>query len=253
VTPLRQRRLAAHCFTIAALALWAAYSTSMPSYQVPGPAAVAWRTVQFLSDRFALAHLALSVAHVAAAIAASFLLGAGLALLAYYVPIFRLLVHGRITPFLNSFSGIGWTLLAVLWFGVNDATVVFSISAVLLPFTIVNLREGLDNLDAELIEMGASFGRNRWRNFRKIVLPALTPFLFAALRVSFGVAWKVTLTAELLGGSRGLGYLVNVAREEFDTPLIFAAIGMIVFFVRVTDRHLLTPIQARVVRRYRAA
>lgn len=253
LTPARGRRLAAHGFTVAAVALWALYSSFVPSYQVPGPGAVAARAVQFLADRFALLQLALSLAHVVAAITASFLLGAGLALLAHYLPVFRLLVHGRIAPFLNSFSGIGWTLLAVLWFGVNDETVVFAISAVLLPFSIVNLREGLDNLDAELMEMGHSFGRGRWRSFRKLVLPALAPFLFAALRVSFGVAWKVTLTAELLGGSAGLGYLVNVAREEFDTPLIFAVIGMIVLLVHLTDRRLLTRIQADVVRRYRAA
>ena len=251
MTFARKRRLAAHAFTIAALAAWALYSSFVPSYQVPGPAAVARRVAEFVIDRFALAQLALSLLHVGLSIAGSFLLGAALALLAHYVPIFRLLVHGRITPFLNSFSGIGWILLAVLWFGVTDTTVVFAISAVLLPFTIVNMRGGLDNLDAELLEMGSSFGRSRWRNFRKIVLPSLAPFIFASLRVSLGVAWKVTLTAELLGGSAGLGYLVNVAREEFDTPLIFAVIGLIVMFVHLTDRRLLTPAQSHVVRRYR--
>jgi NitT/TauT family transport system permease protein/sulfonate transport system permease protein len=253
VTFARKRRLAAHIFTVAALVAWAAYSASVPSYQVPGPVAVARSATVFVTDRFAFAHLAYSLAHVASAIIGAFVLGSALALLAHYAPVFRLLVHGRIAPFLNSFSGIGWTLLAVLWFGVNDVTVVFAITAVLLPFSIVNMREGLDSLDPELLEMGQSFGRSRWRNFRKVVLPALAPFIFASLRVSFGVAWKVTLTAELFGGSAGLGYLVNVAREEFDTPLIFAAIGLIVLFVHLTDRHFLTPIQAHVVRRYRAA
>jgi NitT/TauT family transport system permease protein len=253
MTLAQRRRWAAHGFTLGALLIWAAYSAVIPSYQVPGPLAVARRMLGFFTDRFAFEHLLLSLFHVASAILGSFLLGAALALLAYYLPVFRLLVHGRIEPFLNSFSGIGWTLLAVLWFGINDGTVVFAIAAVLLPFTLINLREGLQNLDPELLEMGASFGRSRWQIFRKLMLPALVPFMFVSLRVAFGVSWKVTLTAELFGGSAGLGYLVNVARQEFDTPLIFAAIGLIILFVHFTDRHFLNPLQHHVVRRYRTS
>ena len=44
-------------------------------------------------------------------------------------------------------------------------------------------------------------------------------------------SWKVALTAELFGGNAGLGYLVNVARQEFDTPTIFAVIVLIIAFV----------------------
>ena len=42
-----------------------------------------------------------------------------------------------------------------------------------------------------------------------------------ALRINFGTAWKVALTAELFGGGSGLGYLMNLARQSFDTAMIF--------------------------------
>ncbi len=48
--------------------------------------------------------------------------------------------------------------------------------------------------------------------------------MFATLRIMFGVAWKVTLTAELFGGNSGLGYLINMARQDFDTTTIFVSI-----------------------------
>jgi NitT/TauT family transport system permease protein/sulfonate transport system permease protein len=252
VTLARKQRLAAHAFTLGALALWLVYSRIVPPYQMPGPLPVALGMASFFADHLALGQLLLSLGHVAAAIAVSFLLGVGIALLAHYVPVLRLLVYGRLTPFLNSFSGIGWTLLAVLWFGLNDVTVIFAVSAVLLPFALVNMREGLQSLDGELLEMAQSFGRSHWRGFRKIVLPSLAPFMFATLRVSFGVSWKVTLTAELFGGNGGLGYLINVARQEINTALIFAAIALIVLFVHATDRYLLTPLQNHVLDRYRA-
>ena len=62
---------------------------------------------------------------------------------------FRLAVHGRISPFLNSFSGTGWVLLAVLWFGLGDVTVIFSLAMVLIPFAIVSKKQGLDAIDPE--------------------------------------------------------------------------------------------------------
>jgi ABC-type glycerol-3-phosphate transport system permease component len=82
---------------------------------------------------------------------------------------------------------------------------------VLVPFAIINMREGLANLDGEMIEMAKSFTRSRARRFFKVILPLLYPFIFATIRISFGVAWKVALTAELFGGNTGLGYLLNLA------------------------------------------
>ncbi len=83
--------------------------------------------------------------------------------------------------------------------------VVFAISAVLVPFALVNMSAGLANIDAETIEMAGSFTRKRARMFALVIVPSLYPFIFATLRIMFGVAWKVTLTAELFGGNSGAG------------------------------------------------
>ena len=71
--------------------------------------------------------------------------------------------------------------------------------------------------------------------FVLILVPSLYPFIFATLRIMFGVAWKVTLTAELFGGNSGLGYMINMSRQEFDTTTIFAAIILIIAFVHGVD------------------
>jgi NitT/TauT family transport system permease protein/sulfonate transport system permease protein len=86
--------------------------------------------------------------------------------------------------------------------------------------------------------------------FALVIVPSLYPFIFATLRIMFGVAWKVTLTAELFGGNTGLGYMINMARQEFDTATIFAAIILIIGFVHGTDQYVLAPLQASVSRHY---
>lgn len=91
--------------------------------------------------------------------------------------------------------------------------------------------------------MARSFGRAGARRFLYVTGPALIPFAIATLRIMFGVAWKVALTAELFGGGEGLGYLVNLARQEYDTEIIFAVVLTIVVSVYLADRFLFAPLE----------
>jgi NitT/TauT family transport system permease protein/sulfonate transport system permease protein len=244
-TAARRSRFAAHLFTFAFLLAWWGYSQTVPAFVLPGPVPVAARLVQFFTTYNLYKHAFASLEHIAAGMAIAFAAGTALALAAHYLPVLRLAVHGRLSPFLNSFSGIGWTLLSIVWFGVNEFTVIFAITVVLTPFAIINMREGLDTLDREMLEMAASFTRNRWREFTRVVAPALLPFVFATLRISFGVSWKVALAAELFGGRTGLGYLFNLAQQNFDVRLILVVIAIIIAFVYGTDRLVFAPLQRR--------
>ena len=240
----------AHFATISFLIAWWVYSHFVPAYQLPGPVIVAERAVTFLTDREEIAELLLSLAHVSVAIAAAFIIGCTLAALSHYVEALRLLIDGRLTPFLNAFSAIGWLFLAMLWFGLDSFTVIFAVTMILIPFTIINVRTGLQELDSDLIELGHSLSRNPLRLGLRIVIPLLVPYLFAALRNSFGVSWKVVLTAELFGGSGGVGFLLNIARQQFDTEMIFAIIAFILFFVAFAEIVLFRPIQRHLDRSF---
>jgi len=217
---------------------------------LPGPIAVLRSLWELAISTRGVRHLVASILHVCVAVAVSFLIGGLLALAAHYMRVVRFAVHNRLGPFLNSFSGIGWMLLALMWFGVGGVSVIFAISAVLVPFALVNTAAGLAALDETMTEMGRSFTRNRWRQFLLVTLPSLYPFVFATLRIMFGVAWKVTLTAELFAGDEGLGYVINLSRQEYDTSAIFAVIIVIIAFVYSTDRFILAPLQTRFERQY---
>lgn len=247
------RRLVAGAFLAALLAAWQASAGRVPAYLLPPPADVVGAVLAFVSSPVRLAHLWATLAHIGASIAIAFAGGALLAFAAHYLRWSAPAIHGRLGPFLSAFSGIGWTLLAVIWFGVSSATVVFTIVAVLLPFALVNLREGLAALDAELLEMGRSFGRARLRAFATLVVPSLVPFAAATLRIMFGVAWKVTLTAELFGGGRGLGHVINLARQDYDTATLFAVILFIIVAVTIADRLLFAPLERLTTRQFGGA
>lgn len=240
----------AHAFTILFFLAWWGYSHIIPAYQLPSPWLVASRIWTFVRDSQELAELGLSLFHVSIAIGIAFVAGCILAALAHWVRSLRLLIDGRLTPFLNAFSGIGWLFLGIVWFGLDSFTVIFAVTLILLPFTIINVRTGLQEIDSDLIELGKSLSRSPWRTAFKIVVPLLVPYLFTALRNSFGVSWKVVLTAELFGGNAGVGYMLNVARQQFDTETIFAIIAFIFIFVACAEIILFRPIQRALDRRF---
>ena len=242
--------LAAHIFTVVALLAWALASLVLPRYVLPSPLAVGARILDLGTRPEYLRHGLYSLFHALAALTAAFFIGLALTTTAHYVKTTRLLIHGRINRLMNSFSALGWTFLGIIWFGVNNFTVIFAMTAVILPLVIINLREGFLQLDREIVEMAHSFGRFPFRHYTMITLPLLGPYIVATLRITYGVAWIISLTAELFGGSSGYGYLLNRARMEFRLDMIFAIIFVIIFIVYATDRLIWIPLQERWKRQY---
>lgn len=244
-------RAALHGFTAGLFALWWLASFVVPAYMLPGPGITLRRMAEFLTDPLLTVQLVASLAHVVAALAIAFVVGAMLAFAAHLLPVTRPAIDARATPFLNAFSGIGWLFLAIIWFGNNSTTVIFAVSMVLIPFATINLRAGLNELDLDLLELGRSLTRAALPRFLTLTVPMLVPFAFATIRIGFGVAWKVVLTAELFGGNVGVGYLLNAARQEFDSETIFAVILFILIFVTAMEVLVFRPLQRRLDRRYR--
>lgn len=242
------RRLCTHAFTALCLLAWWGLSRVLPPYLVPSPLAVLQLVARFFSELPLFMHVVASLAHVASALAISFVLGSGLAILSKEIVFLDVLIRGRLLPLVNAFPGVGWAMLALLWFGLGNFSVLFSIGLVLLPAAIINMRSAVDQVDAELLEMARSFGHSRMRVLRLITLPCLIPLAFATLRINFGTAWKVALTAELFGGGSGLGYLMNLARQSYDTATIFAIFVIMVGLVYGGDRAVFEP-GARLLRR----
>jgi NitT/TauT family transport system permease protein len=232
------------------IGVWHLYSLQIPAYQLPGPGPVAETMFKIVSDVDMSRQIFLSLTHISIAMVIAFILGSCIAILPNLHPSSDHFVDQRLTPFLNSFSGVGWLFIAILWFGINSFTVIFTVTMVLVPFAIINLRTGLSEMDSEILELGESLTREKLKKIRKLVIPMLYPYAFATLRISFGVSWKVVLTAELFGGSGGMGYLLNKARQEFETEIIFALIAFMIAFVIASELLVFNRVQKSLDRRY---
>ena len=227
---------------IVAVLAWWAYSSRVPDYIFPAPLTVGETLLSFVVDPAMMLHVAASMSRVVASMLLATVIGGGLALLAFYIPVTQEIVHGRIRPFLQSFPSIGWALLAIVWFKISNSAVIFVEVAVLVPFCLVNVSEGLRNLDRELLEMGHSFTRWNGRVFRLIIWPQLYPFVIAAMRMGYGVGLKIALVAEVFGAKSGLGYLMYQAQDSADTAMVFGTCLAIVILYILGDRLVFEPL-----------
>ena len=247
-TRLRER-LPDHVFAeglvVAAVLGWWGLSRGMPDYVMPGPQTVLIALVRLFVDPGFLGHTLASALRVVGAVVISTLIGGALALLPHRYPVWDVVVHERVKPFLNSFPSVGWAILALIWFGSSNPSIVFVEVAILTPFCLVNISEGLKEIDRELIEMGRSFTRNRRKVFFKIALPLLMPYVIAALRIAYGVGWKIALVAELFGAETGLGYLMLNAQTTADATTVFATCFAIVLMFSAGEKLVIDPLARR--------
>jgi NitT/TauT family transport system permease protein len=234
---------------VLAIAVWSLGAARLPDFVLPGPTAVGLRLLALFTDTEFLAHTLASTLRVLISVLFALVIGAGLALLARAVPVLSSLINGVIQPFLNAFPSIGWAILAAIWFTPGHLSIVFVQVAILVPFCLINIAEGLRQIDRELIEMATSFTRQRRRILFKVGLPLLLPYVLGALRIAYGVAWKIALVSELLGSTSGLGFLMLRAQGSADLTTVLAACLAIVALFFAGERLILDPLSRRFARR----
>ncbi len=249
VTSAAAERLIGEGLVALALVAWWAFARGLPEFILPGPVAVGRRLFElFVTPEF-LWHMFASAWRVLASIAAALAIGGALAFLAHGVPTLEAVVDERIKPVLNSFPSIGWAILAAIWFEPGDFGVIFVEVAILIPFCLINIAEGLRNVDRELMEMGRSFTRRRARILWRLTLPLLVPYALSATRIAYGIAWKIALVAELLGAPTGLGYLMLRAQTAADSTTFLATCFAIVLIFMAGERLVIVPLERRFARR----
>lgn len=236
--------LADGCVALAIIG-WGVVARGMPDFALSGPWTTAVRLLALFGDPTFLVHMLASTLRVLLSVVLALAIGGGLALLARGVPASEWVIHHGAQPFFNSFPSIGWAILAAIWFPPGHFSIVFVQVAILIPFCLINVAQGLRELDRELLEMGRSFGRSRPRLFALLTVPLLMPYVLGALRIAYGIAWKIALVAELLGATSGLGYLMLKAQSSADVTTVMAACFAVVALFVVGERLLIDPVARR--------
>lgn len=118
--------------------------------------------------------------------------------------------------------------LLAMWFGFGIAPKIFVVVLVCFFPITVNLIEGLQSVDGELINLVRSMGATKSQIFAKIKFPSALPYFFSGLKIAATYSIMGAVIGEWLGGKAGLGVYMLRARHAFALDLVFASILVIV-------------------------
>ncbi|MDQ7819016.1 MAG: ABC transporter permease [Armatimonadota bacterium] len=158
---------------------------------------------------------------------AGYVLGAAAGLVLGFVLARSDLVYRIVEPFLVAFYGIPRIALAplfILWFGIGIASKI-AVAAVMVFFIVfINTIAGIRAAPPQLLQVARVMGASQWDLTRKVVFPAATPFVVAALQITVPQAMIGAIVGEFISSNRGVGHLISRAAGWLDTPGLFAGI-----------------------------
>ena len=224
---------------------WWFIAKDLPDFVLPTPTDVLISITTMLTDLNTISHVFVSTSRVLAAVFIAALISIVLAVLSRINIFFDTVIENNILIVLNSFPSVGWAILGVIWFSISNGTVIFIEIMIITPFCLINCLQGFRQIDQELQEMGKSFSRNALRIFFKLQIPLAVPFIIAGVRMSYGIAWKIAIVAELFGASSGLGWLLQQEQNQSDAQRVLAVCIVIVLLFSIIDGLILRPIARR--------
>ncbi len=134
-------------------------------------------------------------------------------------------VRVALNPFvqlLHTVSPIAWIPLAILWFGIGNASAYFIIFMAALFPVLIATALAVRHIDPVLFRVGNNFGIPQRIMLTRITLPAITSSIASGLRISLGISWIVVVAAEMVGMNSGLGFMILDARNFLRLDVVIA-------------------------------
>lgn len=227
------------------LAIWSFCSLVLfTEYVLPTPWTVGAEMWHLASDGTAFVQFGSSIVKIALGFAIGTVVGLPLGLLMGRVRYQKyfwqqpLLVLGNV-------PGLAYAVFALILFGIGAIGPVVVVAFVALPYVAMNVAQGVEEVDRRLIDMSAVYGIGRGEIIKSVFLPSVMPFLFAALRYGFAMAWKVEALTEVFGGRSGIGFMIRQSYQEFSVAGVLAWTGFFVIFILLIERVFLAGLERR--------
>jgi len=229
------------------IGVWWLISLTMPHYVLPGPPRV-WDSLRSLSASGDLwVNLGITLGRVAAGfvfatavgLPLGILFGANRRLGDFFEPII---------PVMNTVSSAIWAIFAIIWFGISNATTVFVVFMTAMPLIITNVWQGTRTVNADFIELAHTLRMPNRKIMVKIYLPTILPHFFSGARLAFGFGWRVSLVAETLGSSSGVGYRLRQAADLIQTDQVFAWTITLIVLMAAIEMGILRPLENHLFR-----
>ncbi|SHG93547.1 ABC transporter permease [Pollutimonas bauzanensis] len=218
---------------------------------LPGPMATFERLEAMFRTGMALPELAISARRTLYGLGLALAAGSSLGVLAGR-SLTAAMISRPLVTLLLGMPPIAWLVLAMLWFGMGDATPVFTVFVACFPIVFAAAMQGARTLDNHLKDVACVYRLPWHMMLTDLYLPHVASYLFPAWITALGTSWKVVVMAELLTTVDGVGAALAVSRAQLDTATSLGWIVAVLGLLLAVEYLFLEPLK-RTVERWRAA
>ena len=143
----------------------------------------------------------------------------------------------------GSVPGLTYAVMALVIFGISLFGPILAVALISMPYVAINVAEGIEGVDRKLIQMSQVYRRNEKHVLRHVLIPSIMPFAFAAVRLSFALAWKVEQLTEVFGSSSGIGFMIRKEFEDFSVTGVLAWVLLFIAFMLLIERFVLVQLE----------
>ena len=159
-----------------------------------------------------------------------------------------------LTSMFNPLPSIALLPLAMIWFGLGNASVIFVLVHAVLWSVALNTHAGFRALSPTLRMVGQNYGLSPAGFIMKILIPGAFPSILTGLKVGWAFAWRTLIAAELVfgasSGSGGIGWYIFEHKNQLLIPEVFAGLLTVILFGLFVEHVILKSIEDRTVRRW---
>ncbi|WP_137891999.1 ABC transporter permease [Ramlibacter sp. 2FC] len=205
---------------------------------LPGPQAVLERCLQLIGNGSIFVDIGASLRRVFLGFAIGTLLAVPIGFLMGWYGWAR----GLLEPYIQFFRTIPPLAIipvAIVFLGIGEVPKVFVITLAAFLVSVISTFQGVITVDKVLINAARVLGADDFTVFRRVVIPASTPFILVGMRVGLGAAWSTLVASELIAAQEGLGHRMQQAQVYYDLPTIFVGLVLIGVLGMVMDRAIL--------------
>ena len=142
-------------------------------------------------------------------------------------------------PIIIALNGIPRTALAplfIVWLGIGLWSKVGVVFLLTFFLNFFNTYTGMRQMDREYVDLANLMGVKGWKLTFKVILPAISPYVFTGIRTSIPFAVIGAIVGEFVAATEGVGFFIRMSAGIFKTADVFVGIIVLMFMVIVMDK-----------------
>ena len=159
-----------------------------------------------------------------------------------------------LTSMFNPLPAIALLPLALIWFGLGNASLVFVLVHSVLWAVALNTHSGFRSVSQTMRMVGRNYGLSGPRYVAQILMPAAFPSILTGMKIGWAFAWRTLIDAELVfgvsSGSGGLGWFIYENKNQLDIANVFAGLFSVIIIGLVVENLIFQTLERKTVRRW---